>query len=185
MPSKDHNTPVPDADDAVVQFLEEVSPGASLIEQLCELLCGIALVAMIGLIAAEAFARNLFNTSMQITDEIGGYLFVAVSFLSLCVAEAHGAFHRVELVQTRLGMRARLLTQIVFDAMALAATAILTWQLGRLVMNSWRSEDVAPTPLLTLLWIPQATMPIGTAILCFSLMRTILAKTQRLREPNP
>ncbi len=173
--------PVPEVDDAVVQLLEEVTPGASKIEQLCELLCGLALIGMIALIGAEAFARNLFNISLQITDEIGGYLFVAVSFLSLSVAEAHGAFHRVELVQARLSPRVRLISQIGFDLMALAASVILTWQLGRLVLNSWRSEDVAPTPLLTLLWLPQLSMPIGMAILCAALVRTILAKARRLQ----
>jgi len=87
----------------------------------------------------------------------------------------------VELVQARLSPRMRLISQIGFDLMALAASVILTWQLVRLVLNSWRSEDVAPTPLLTLLWVPQLSMPIGTAILCAALVRTILAKARRLQ----
>ena len=65
------------------------------------------LMAMIVLIGAEAIARNVFATSLQVTDEVGGYLLVAMTFLSMSVAEAHGAFHRVELIQARLSAKRR------------------------------------------------------------------------------
>jgi len=39
-------------------------------------------------------ARNLFSTSLQITDEVGGYLLVALTFLQHVVRESHGGFHR-------------------------------------------------------------------------------------------
>jgi hypothetical protein len=48
-------------------------------------------------------------------------------------------------------------------------------------MNSYRSEDVAPTPLATPLWMPQTSMGIGMALLCLALMRTIIAKVRVLR----
>jgi TRAP-type C4-dicarboxylate transport system permease small subunit len=51
-----------------------------------------------------------------------------------------------------------------------------------LTLNSWRAEDVAPTPLQTPLWFPQSIMAIGMALLCLALLRTIIAKTKRLRE---
>ena len=73
----------------------------------------LSLVAMIVLIGAEAIVRNVFGGSLEVVDEIGGYLLVIVTFLSMSVAEAHGAFHRVELVQARMGPRARVRLQIV------------------------------------------------------------------------
>jgi TRAP-type C4-dicarboxylate transport system permease small subunit len=136
---------------------------------------------MIVMIAAEAIARNVFGTSLQITDEVGGYLLVALTFLSMSVAESHGAFHRVELVQMRLSPSARVASQIVFDLMALAASALVTWQLVRLAINSWRAEDIAPTPLGTPLWLPQTSMGIGMALLCLTLLRSIAAKLKHLR----
>lgn len=168
------------APDGAVHFIDNVSSGPSPIENASEAICALFLLAMIILIGAEAIARNLFATSLQITDEIGGYLLVAMTFLSMSVAEAHGTFHRVELVQARLGQSARLVSQIVFDLMSLLASALITWQLTRLVINSWRSEDVAPTPLQTPLWMPQTTMAIGMFLLCLALLRTILTKARRL-----
>jgi hypothetical protein len=51
----------------------------------------------------------------------------------------------------------------------------------RLVLNSFRTEDVAPTPLATPLWMPQTSMGIGMALLCLALLRTIAAKVRYLR----
>lgn len=169
------------APDGAIHLIETVASGPSQIENGSELLCSLFLMAMIVLIAAEAIARNVFATSLQVTDEIGGYLLVAMTFISMSVAEAHGAFHRVELIQARVGKTLRMISQIVFDLMSLGASALVTWQLTRLTLNSWRAEDVAPTPLQTPLWLPQSTMAIGMALLCFALLRTIIAKAKRLR----
>src|SRR3978361_2393086 len=109
------------APDGAVHLIETVAAGPRPIENASEAICALFLIAMIVLIGAEAVARNVFATSLQVTDEIGGYLLVAMTFLSMSVAEAHGAFHRVELVQMRLSRSARIVSQIVFDLMSLAA----------------------------------------------------------------
>ena len=169
------------APDGAVHLIETVAAGPSLIERGSEALCALFLIVMIVLIGSEAIARNVFSTSLQVTDEIGGYLLVATTFLSMSVAEAHGAFHRVELIQARLGDAMRTISQIIFDLMSHGAAALVTWQLTRLTLNSWRAEDVAPTPLQTPLWLPQSAMAVGMALLCFALIRTILAKAKRVR----
>lgn len=155
--------------------------GTSIIDKVSEAISSLFLVAMIVLISMEAIARNVFSTSLQITDEVGGYLLVAITFLSMSVAEAHGAFHRVELVQMRLSRKSQIVSQIAFDLLSLAASIIVTWQLMRLTSNSWRSEDVAATPLQTPLWLPQSIMGIGTALLCLALLRSIAVKLKHLR----
>jgi TRAP-type C4-dicarboxylate transport system permease small subunit len=154
--------------------------GACLIDDACEAVCSLFLLAMIVMIAAEAIARNIFGTSLQITDEVGGYLLVALTFLSMSVAQSHGAFHRVEFVQMRLSHLARIASRIVFELIALAASALVTWQLVRLALNSFHTEDVAPTPLATPLWMPQTSMGIGMALLCLALTRSIVVKAKYL-----
>ena len=150
------------------------------VEHACEIVCAIALVAMMVMIGAEVLVRGVLGFSLQITDEIGGYLLVAISFLSLPVAEAHGAFHHVEFVQSRLGERGRLASRLVFDLLSLAFCVLLDWQLIRVEIGTWRSGDVAPTILATPLWIPEMAMAVGTTVLCFTLVKTILAKARRL-----
>jgi TRAP-type C4-dicarboxylate transport system permease small subunit len=167
-------------DDGLAHRSDVPSAGPNVVDVACEALCSLILLAMIVMIAAEAIARNVFGTSLQITDEVGGYLLVALTFLSMSVAESHGAFHRVELVQSRLSRAGRIASQILFDLMALAASALVTWQLVRLALNSWRAEDVAPTPLGTPLWLPQTSMGIGMALLCLALLRSIAVKVRHL-----
>ena len=160
--------------------VDHVVAGSTLVEDICETICALFLIVSIVLIAAEAIARNVFAFSFQITDEVCGYLLVALTFLSMSVAEAHGAFHRVELVQTRLSQAGRLLTQLLFDLVSLVASGLVTWQLGRLTYNSWHTDDVAPTPLHTPLWLPQSAMAIGMALLCLALVRSMLTKSKIL-----
>jgi|SRR5579871_1851975 len=169
------------SEDGAVHRIEVPTAGASWIDFGCEAVCSLFLLAMIVMIGAEAIARNVLHTSLQITDEVGGYLLVALTFLSMSVAEAHGAFHRVEFVQMRLSRSGRIVSQIIFELMSLAASALVTWQLIRLALNSFRTEDVAPTPLATPLWMPQTSMGIGMALLCLALLRTIAAKVRYLR----
>jgi len=167
-----------------VTGVEVATSGASAIDAVSEAVCSLFLLTMIVMIGAEAIARNVFGTSLQVTDEVGGYLLVALTFLSMSVAESHGAFHRVELVQMRLSPSLRIVSQIVFDLMALAASVLVSWQLIRLALNSWRAEDVAPTPLATPLWLPQASMGLGMVLLCLALTRTIAAKVIVLRRSS-
>lgn len=162
--------------------IETIISGPGLIEHASEAVSSLALVAMIVLIGAEAIIRNVFHGSLQITSEIGGYLLVAVTFLSMSVAEANGAFHRVELVQARMSRRARIRLQILFDGFSLATCLLVAWQLWRLALNSWNSGDVAPTPLQTPLWLPQVVMGIGMSFLCLALLRSAHAKWVYLKS---
>jgi TRAP-type C4-dicarboxylate transport system permease small subunit len=155
--------------------------GASFVDRISEAVCSLFLIAAIALISMEVIARNVFDTSLQISDEVVGYLLVAITFLSMPVAEAHGAFHRVALVQMRLSRRAQLISQTIFDLLSLAASMAVTWQLIRLARNSWRSADVAATLLQTPLWLPQSAMGLGMSLLCLALLRSIMVKLRLLR----
>jgi TRAP-type mannitol/chloroaromatic compound transport system permease small subunit len=59
---------------------------------------------------------------------------------------------------------------------------IITWQLVDLEMNSWQTGDTAATPLGTPLWLPQLVMPIGTALFCLAIVRSIARKLHLLRS---
>jgi TRAP-type C4-dicarboxylate transport system permease small subunit len=153
----------------------------SLAENVSESFCCGLLVAMVALVGVEAVSRNLFHVSLQVTDELGGYLLVALTFMSFSVAHTHEEFHRVNFLQKRLTPIANQILQLAFDALSLVASAIVSWQLFRVAGNSWRSEALAPTPLLTPLWIPQITMGIGMTLFCAALARTIVARIRRIR----
>jgi TRAP-type C4-dicarboxylate transport system permease small subunit len=153
------------------------------VEWTCKIASEVALIVMLVLIAVDIVTRSLFNFSLEVSDEVGGYMLVAIAFLSLSACHVNHSFHEVEFVQARLTARARALSHLIFGLLSLVACVLLAWQFVRLEMSSWRFGDVAPTYLSTPLWLPQLAMALGMTALCFSLCRTVIAETRRLRLP--
>ena len=133
------------------------------VERLCNLACMLALVVMLVTIGADIITRSVFNFSFEVSDELGGYMLVVITFLSLPVCQANDSFHHVELVQARLSEPWRALSHVIFDALSLTFCVALLWQLARFEMSSWRLDDHAPTYLATALWIPRVAMVVGAA----------------------
>ena len=153
----------------------------SIVERACKLACVAALVVMLVVIGVDILTRSLFNFSFEISDELGGYMLVVITFVSLPVCQISDSFHHVELVQSRLSPFGRAISHVIFDVLSLAFCVLLLWQLTRFELSSFRFGDRAPTYLATPLWIPQSAMMLGAAALCFSVARTLAADVARLR----
>lgn len=153
----------------------------SVVERVCKYTCVAALAVMLVVVGVDILTRSLFNFSFEISDELGGYLLVVITFLSLPVCQISDSFHHVELVQSRLSPFGRALSHVIFDLLSLAFSGLLLWQLVRFEIASFRFGDHAPTYLATPLWLPQVAMMLGAAALCFSMVRTLAADIARLR----
>ncbi len=170
----DLSSEIPIAQGAV----ERPEPLKSRVATVCEWLCCLTLGVMLVIISAEAVVR-LFGKSLEMADEVGGYLLVAISFLSLSVCQVSGAFHHLELLQPKLSKKAQALWSITFDLVSLVCTVVIFWQLCRLEMQSWAYGDVAPTELQTPLWLPRLSMPIGVGALALVLFGSLIASIRR------
>lgn len=154
----------------------------SIVERTCKLACVTALIVMLAVIGVDIMTRSLFNFSFEISDELGGYMLVVITFVSLPVCQISDSFHHVELVQSRLSPFARAVSHVIFDLLSLTFCVLLLWQLARFEISSFRFDDHAPTYLATPLWIPQAAMMLGAAAVCFSMVRTLAADVARVRR---
>lgn len=152
------------------------------IERLCNFACMAALVVMLGVIGVDIITRALLNFSFEVSDELGGYMLVVITFVSLPVCQVNDSFHHVEFVQSRLSAGGRAISHVIFDLLSLAFAMALLWQLVRFEMSSWRFDDHAPTYLATPLWIPRLAMVVGAAALLFSMVRTLAADIARLKR---
>ncbi|HEX3401401.1 MAG TPA: TRAP transporter small permease [Acetobacteraceae bacterium] len=158
---------------------EAFHPEPTLLERTCMVICEVAIGVMAFIVILEIVTRNLFNFSYEMSEELGGYIIVGITFLSLPVCQVYRAYHHVQFIQTRLSPRLRALSHFIFDALSLVFCAVLMWQLTRYVLQSWRSGDVAPTLLATPLWIPQTLMPVGTLAVTVSLLRSAALNFRR------
>src|SRR4051794_3948819 len=172
---------LPDAADGTPSSVLEPPVGEGPVERICKYLSETALVAMLAVIGVDILTRYVFNFSFEIADELGGYMLVVMTFVSLSVCQANGAFHQVELVQARLSPRWRALSAAIFDVLAFGLAAILLWHFIRLEFSSYRFGERAPTFLETPLWLPRLAMAVGVAGLCISIVRTFLAHVRRFR----
>jgi len=132
------------------------------------------------LMLLEVILRGVFNSTTEHSDELVGYLLIGISFLSLALCQSRGAFHRVEVVQMRLGPRGKAISALVFDVLSFAYVALTNWYFLQFVMSSYRREAVAPTVLATPLWIPETTMVVGATLLLIVLGRTIVRDVREL-----
>ncbi|MBN9089943.1 MAG: TRAP transporter small permease [Reyranella sp.] len=152
----------------------------TLIERLSLWLSGFCMIGMIVLILAEVVLRGAFNSTTEHSDELVGYLLVGVSFFSLALCQGQGAFHRVEMVQARLGPRGKALSALLFDLLSLGYVALTGWYFLQFVMSSWRREAQASTVLATPLWIPETVMVVGAVMLLVMLARAVVDDVRRL-----
>jgi TRAP-type C4-dicarboxylate transport system permease small subunit len=174
-------TTAPDAADGLPASVLDPAIGEGPIERVCKWACEAALIIMLLVIGTDILTRYLLNFSFEVADELGGYMLVIMTFVSLSVCQVNNAFHQVELVQGRLGPRGRALSAALFDVLSFGFSALLLWQLVKMELFSYRFGERAPTYLETPLWIPRLAMAIGVAALLLSIVRTFVAHVRRFR----
>ena len=168
-----------DAEYAAEAVEDRFHPAPTLLEKGCMWICEIAILAMGAIVILEIITRNFFNFSFEMSDELGGYIIVGITFMSLPVCQVYRSYHHVQFLQARLSPRMQALSHVLFDLLSLLFCVVLVWQLTRFVLTTYRSEDVAPTLLATPLWIPQAIMPIGMVAATISLLRSAWGNWRR------
>lgn len=127
--------------------------------------CELLVLAMMLVIAVDVFTRAVFGYSWQMSEEIAGYLLVALVFCSLSIGARDGAMLRVDFLFVRFAPRLQQLLDRIYAVLGLAFVGLWTYQLGRLVWSSYTREMVSNSAFPVPLWIPQVMMPVGAALL--------------------
>ena len=151
-----------------------------LIERISLWLSAGCLIGMAVLMLLEVVLRGALNSTTEHSDELVGYLLIGVSFLSLALCQSRGAFHRVEMVQMRLGPRGQAVSALIFDILSFAYIALTDWYFLQFVISSYDREAAAPTMLATPLWIPETAMIVGATLLLIVLGRAIVRDIREL-----
>jgi TRAP-type C4-dicarboxylate transport system permease small subunit len=153
------------------------------IERVCKLLCAAAIIVMLAVIGEDVLSRGIWNTSRELSDEIGGYMLIAVAFLGLAVVKTHNSFHRTDYFQSRLPHKAQVASRILFDLLALAVALILLWQYYRYTASRFASGSTAPTRLGTPQWIPAVPMVLGVAAYALAIGKSLIGNLRQLGAP--
>ncbi|RYX93666.1 MAG: TRAP transporter small permease [Comamonadaceae bacterium] len=162
------------------QDADEFSPGEDWSANLCRWISDWLVVGLVVMMGAEMLVRSLFGWSIQFSNEVGGYALVAITFLALASGQLNHAYHRVHFIENKLSPRGKAWLRMLFNLGALVVTLVLLGEFIRFEWITWNSGDVAATDLMTPLWMPRLTMPVGVLALAWALLRTVLGDWRRI-----
>jgi TRAP-type C4-dicarboxylate transport system permease small subunit len=152
--------------------------GEGPIEKICKLLCAAGIIVMLVVIGEDVVSRSVWNTSLEISDEIGGYMLVAVTFLGLGLAKTHGSSHKTDFFPSRLPHGAQIVSRIVFALLSLGVALILLLQYFRYTETRFLSGSTAPTKLGTPQWIPAVPMVLGMAAYVLAIVKSVIGNVR-------
>ena len=131
------------------------------------------------LVLVEVFARYVLGSAMGIADEIGAYLFVAITLIGLAYTWKKKGHTRIEFVVKMLSPKLRNRVRLATLILATAFIPVLLWGSIDVVIYSYSTWSRSQT-WLRIPWIyPQTALIIGFSILLLQaivqLSRTITA----------
>ena len=132
---------------------------------------GIITILMMFAISLEVAARQVFNFSFLVVDELSGYFLVAIAFLGVASSLRSGAMIRVEFILFSLPRALRNAVSLLHAILAMGFTGVLTFELGKLVQSSYSRSVVSSGVFEIPQFIPQLVMPFG-----FGLLLLVLAQ---------
>lgn len=144
---------------------------------------GAVCLALVGvMILSQIIGRNL-GILIPSADEIAGYFMAASAFLLLGPNLRQGVHVRVGLLIERLTGQPRRWLEIICLLMAVALSLFLAWNWAELVWDSFdldeKSQGLLPIPL----WLPQAAMGLGLAVLVIVLLDELVTMLMG-RQPS-
>ena len=148
-------------------------------------LAAVAMLASLALIAYAVFQRYVLGTPAPWTDELVGYLLVAMVMLAAADALLQGDHISVDIVTDRLSARGKRITLMVgLVAVAITGVLIFVEGLGMVSfsrMVGLRSNGYLATPM----WAPQLFVPIGGASLTLCALVALGHAWRNPEEPPP
>jgi TRAP-type C4-dicarboxylate transport system permease small subunit len=145
----------------------------------CGVLAAVAVVAILAIVCIETVLRQ-FDASLQVTDEIAGYLNAAAIFLGLAWTLREGGFIRVELVYDRVAGNLKQALRWMIVLTATIFSALTLWICMRQVIYAFDRDTRAVSIIDTPEWIPQSVMVLGLAVLLLQLVAWIVDRVRHI-----
>ena len=143
---------------------------------------GVVLLAIIVLTMVEVVSRYVLKNPLILSDELGGYAMVVVSFLGLAYCAQEKGHIRITFIVERLSPRTTgyiRIASLVLGLVFVAVAAWVSWKfLGDSFTRDMRSNSMLRTPLK---W-PQMALPVGFTLFALILLGQLVRALQRLRD---
>lgn len=145
------------------------------------ILAGICINALVLMILAQVFARNLLDLAFAFVLDLGGWLFVAMSFLAFGWALREQAHIRMTAVTEKLNVRTQAWLSLLANAMSFGFCAFFLVSIWRNLAQAYRTGVTAPGALDVPIYPVWTIALIGIVLLmlqfCIELIRDMQAIT--------
>lgn len=151
-------------------------------------LAALAVIAMMLVVAADAFFRQVLDLRMPFVSVIvAKYFMVAIAFLPLALAEAQDRHISVDLVYGKLTPALQRWAALLVHGLAAVTCACLTWTMWDEALRRFGSGTVAVEDGVSMpIWQGYFLLPVGFALLTLTyLLRIALALLGRAAARTP
>jgi len=148
------------------------------VTRLSALAAGIAAILVIGMLAIMGYGvveRYFFGTPVTWTDELTGYLVVAIVMFGAADTLLHGEHINVDLLTAKRQGAARKLIDIWGNAAVIAVAATLLIATQKTLSYSYNFDLMSNGYLDMPMWIPQSSMLVGGVLLLLAAVVRIIA----------
>ena len=125
---------------------------------------GYILLFLSFLIVFEIFARKLFDYSLQGVDEIGGYVVAITGTFGFAYALIERTHTRIDIILDHVPAPARNLLNVLAYALVTGAALFMLRYGYEALSESILFGSLSPTPLQTVMWIPQSMWVAGLVV---------------------
>lgn len=130
----------------------------------------------------EVIARGLLNSPTEWVMEISTYCVLIAGFLGMGVAYAGKKHIHVDIFVSKMSPKTLTYVEVLTSLIGIFYSLIFMIYSWDMAMLSLEMNNCAPTTLGTPLWIPQLSMPIGFAVLCLQIIRTLLENIIKIKN---
>lgn len=130
----------------------------------------------------EVIARGLLNSPTEWVMEISTYCVLIAGFLGMGVAYAGKKHIHVDIFVSKMSPKTLTYVEVLTSLIGIFYSFIFMIYSWDMAMLSMEMNNCAPTTLGTPLWIPQISMPIGFAVLCLQIIRTLLEDIIKIKN---
>ncbi|HTQ01991.1 MAG TPA: TRAP transporter small permease [Casimicrobiaceae bacterium] len=155
-----------------------------LFDRLYDFAAALAALSMIGTLVMVllGIAGRLLDFHVPGTDAYAGYCMAAAGFLALAHTLKRNEHIRVTLILERLGTRGHRLLELWALSAGTLLAVLFAFYSTRLAYQSWDFHDISTANDATPLWIPQATMALGTIVLFIAMVDELVLEWRGARH---
>ena len=150
-----------------------------ILEKVCEILSGLMVIAIVGIICLQVIVRNLFSFNIGSLADFPVYMMTYAVWLGAIIAAKNDDHLCIDLVGTiTRNEKIRTFVKILMDIITAVAFGIFAYyafkQLG-VLRGRGQIESATKIPM----WILESIMPISAAFQCYFYALNVVSRVRR------